>query len=135
VSELVLGPVVRYAGSEDATVWVETDGPATVEVRPEGAPAASAATFTVAGHHYAIVHCADLPPDTATPYTVALDGEAAWPPPDHPFPASVLRTHGGEHGPARIIFGSCRVCAPHEPPHSLTKDEDDRGREVDALRT
>jgi hypothetical protein len=135
VSELVLGPVVRYAGSEDATVWVETDGPTTVEVRPEGAPAASAPTFTVAGHHYAIVHCADLPPDAATPYTVALDGEPVWPPPDHPFPPSVVRTHGGENGPARIIFGSCRVCAPHEPPYSLTKDEDDRGREVDALRT
>jgi hypothetical protein len=27
------------------------------------------------------------------------------------------------------------VSAPHEPPYSLTKDDDDRGREVDALRT
>jgi hypothetical protein len=135
VSDLVLGPVLRYAGREEATVWVETSEPATVEVRPEDAPGASARTFSIGGHHYAIVHCEGLPPDTPTPYTVALDGEPAWPPPDHEFPPSVLRTHAGEPGSAQIIFGSCRVSAPHEPPHSLTKDEDERGREVDALRT
>ena len=28
VAELILGPLLRYAGTEDATVWVETDGPA-----------------------------------------------------------------------------------------------------------
>ena len=33
------------------------------------------------------------------------------------------------------MFGSCRVAAPHEPPYSLRKDEDERGREVDALHT
>jgi hypothetical protein len=66
---------------------------------------------------------------------VALDGDQVWPPAEHDFPPSVLRTHAGEGGRARILFGSCRVCVPHEPPFSLTKDQDDRGREVDALRT
>jgi phosphodiesterase/alkaline phosphatase D-like protein len=33
-----------------------------------------------------------------------------------------------------IAFGSCRVCAPNEPPYTLRKDEDPEGREVDALR-
>jgi hypothetical protein len=135
VSDLALGPLLRYAGRDEATIWVETDGPCTVEVLPEGAPTASARTFTVAGHHYAIVHCRDLPADSATPYRVQLDGEPVWPPPDSDFPPSVLRTHAGEGGAARILFGSCRVCAPHEPPYSLTKDEDPDGREVDALRT
>jgi hypothetical protein len=135
VSDLVLGPVVRYAGRDEATIWVETDGPCTVEVQPEGAPAAAERTFTVGGHHYAIVHCRDLPADAGTPYAVRLDGEPVWPQPDSDFPPSVLRTHGGETGAARIVFGSCRVCAPHQPPHSLTKDEDQSGREVDALRT
>jgi PhoD-like phosphatase len=134
VTELVLGPVVRYAGRDEATVWVETDGPAIVEVHPEGAPAAAERTFAVAGHHYAIVRCRDLPADAATPYTVELDGARVWPR-DDGFPPSVLRTHAGEHGAAHIIFGSCRVCAPHEPPYSLTKDRDERGRETDALRT
>jgi hypothetical protein len=35
--------------------------------------------------------------------------------------------------PAKIVFGSCRVCVPHEPPYALSKDDDPRGREVDAL--
>ena len=34
-----------------------------------------------------------------------------------------------------MVFGSCRVAAPHEPPYSLRKDEDERGREIDALHT
>jgi phosphodiesterase/alkaline phosphatase D-like protein len=32
-----------------------------------------------------------------------------------------------------LAFGSCRVSLPHEPPFTLSKDRDDRGREVDAL--
>jgi hypothetical protein len=133
VSALVLGPLSRYAGRDEATVWVETDGPAEVEVRPDGAPAASARTWEVAGHHYALVHVRDLPADAATPYAVHIDGEQVWPL-DDGFPPSVLRTHG-DGTTARIVFGSCRLCVPHEPPYSLTKDEDGRGREVDALRT
>jgi hypothetical protein len=132
--DLILGPLVRYAGREEATVWVETDGPGDVEVRAEGVEPARAATWTVAGHHYAIVRVRGLGPDTATPYEVHLDGERVWPQPDSPFPPSVLRTHDPER-PARIVWGSCRVCVPHEPPYSLTKDEDERGREIDALRT
>src|SRR3954454_9099338 len=124
VSDLVLGPAVRFCGREDATVWVETSAPATVEVRPEGLAPARAQTFSIAGHHYAIVHVEGLPPDTPTPYTVALDGDPVWPPADYDFPPSVLRTHAGEHGRATILFGSCRLCVPHEPPYSLTKDQD-----------
>ena len=33
------------------------------------------------------------------------------------------------------MFGSCRVALPHEPPYTLSKDDDPRGREHDALRT
>ncbi len=132
--ELLLGPLVRYAGREEATVWIETDGPGEVEVRPHGVSPATARTFSVAGHHYAIVRVRDLPGDTPTPYEVWLDEQRVWPQAGSPFPPSVLRTHAAD-APARIVWGSCRVCAPHEPPYSLTKDEDDRGREVDALRT
>jgi hypothetical protein len=132
--DLVLGPLVRYAGRDEATVWVEVDGPGEVEVRAAGAPAATAPTWTVAGHHYAIVRVRGLAPDTPTPYEVWLAGARVWPEADSPFPPSVLRTHA-PGSPARITWGSCRVCVPHEPPYSLTKDDDERGREVDALRT
>jgi PhoD-like phosphatase len=129
VARLVLGPLVRYAGEHESSVWVETDAPAEVEVVPGG----RARTLTVAGHHYALVHVRGLEPDTATPYEVRLDGETVWPEPGSRFPPSVLRTHARER-PVRIAFGSCRVSAPHQPPFTETKDKDPRGRELDALR-
>ena len=89
-----------------------------------------ARTFTVADHHYALVIVEGLAPGTTTPYEVLLDGEVCWPPPVERFPASVIRTLDG--GPLRILFGSCRAAAPHEPPWSLEFDHDDRARGVDA---
>jgi hypothetical protein len=130
---LILGPMARWASDSEATVWVETDAHCEVEVRPETGEAARATTFEVEGHHYAIVRVGGLPEDTATPYTVTLDGEPVWPEPDSPFPPSALRTHA-KRGRASIVFGSCRTAYPHHPPYSLTPDEDETGRELDALR-
>ncbi len=126
-AQLVLGPLLRYVGAEEATVWVETDAPCTVEVLGHSSP-----TFTVAGHHYAIVCLDGLEPGTCVPYEVRLDGERRWPEDGDEHPPSVIRTLDPER-PLRLAFGSCRVTVPHEPPHALTKDADDRGREVDAL--
>jgi hypothetical protein len=130
---LVLGPMARWASTSEATVWVETDARCEIEVRPATGEPARATTFEVEGHHYAIARVGGLPEDAATPYTVALDGEQVWPEPDSPFPPSTLRTHSAR-GAARIVFGSCRVAYPHEPPWSLTPDESEHGRELDALR-
>jgi len=130
---LVLGPMHRWASTSEATVWVETDAACEVEVHADGAPAAGERTFHVEGHHYAIVRMSGLPEDAATPYTVMLDGQQVWPEPDSPFPPSALRTHGSG-GKARIVFGSCRTAYPHEPPYTLTPDDHECGREVDALR-
>ena len=123
--ELVLGPLLRYTAETQATVWVETDAPAEVEVLGRRAH-----TFQVRGHHYALVAVEDLEPGKAHEYGVALDGERAWPEPG--APPSRIRTRGpGE--PLRIAFGSCRVALPHEPPWTLPPDQDRRGRGVDAL--
>lgn len=130
---IVLGPMVRWAGTDEATVWVETDAPCEVEVVAEGAAPAAERTFGVEGHHYAIVRVRGLPEDAAVPYAVRLDGTPAWPLPDSPFPPSALRTHPA-HGPVRIVFGSCRTASPHEPPWTLRPDDDPCGHEVDALR-
>lgn len=127
MADLLLGPLARYVGETQATIWVETDVPCDVEVLDE-----RARTFTVAGHHYGLICLEGLPPATATPYEVHLDGERRWPAPGGPFPPSLIRTQGGP-GPLRLAFGSCRVCVPHEPPYALSKDADARGREVDAL--
>jgi hypothetical protein len=123
---LVLGPLLRHVSETTATIWVETDAPCTVEVLGYRTP-----TFTIADHHYALVIVEGLAPGTTTPYDVRLDGEVCWPPPVYRFPASVIRTL--DSGPLRILFGSCRAAAPHEPPWTLEYAFDDRARGVDAL--
>jgi hypothetical protein len=128
VARLVLGPLLRHVGAEDATVWVETDVPCEVEVC-----GCSDRTFEIEGHHFALIHVTGLEPEEARPYDVRLDGELVWPL-DDGWPGSCIRTIGDDHG-LRISFGSCRVAHPDEPPWTLTKDEDPRGREHDALRT
>jgi hypothetical protein len=132
MARLVLGPLHRWASTSEATVWVETDAACEVEVRA-GDATASERTFEVEGHHYAIVRVSGLPEEAATPYEVLLDGEVVWPEPDSPFPPSALRTHSA-HGPARIVFGSCRTAYPHHEPFTLHPDKHDWGREIDALR-
>src|SRR3954468_21986466 len=107
MADLLLGPLLRYAGTEDATVWVETDAPCRVEVRIEGADACARHTFAVSGHHYALLHCRGLRPATTSAYEVLLDGERVWPEADTSFPPSVIRTHNGDSGgETRILFGS-----------------------------
>jgi hypothetical protein len=125
---LVLGPLLRYVGDTCAVVWVETDSECDVAVL-----GATAHTFTVADHHYALVRAEELEPGTPYEYTVELDGAHVWPLPDSPFPPSRFRTYPKEK-PLQIAFGSCRVGVPNEHPYTLRKDEDDRGREHDPLR-
>jgi PhoD-like phosphatase len=125
---LVLGPLLRYVGETEAVIWVETDAACEVEVLDT-----RERTFCVCGHHYALVCCGDLEPGTWHEYEVLLDGEHVWPR-DDGFPASAFRTYPKET-PLKLVFGSCRVAAPHEPPYTLKKDLDERGREIDALHT
>ena len=87
---LVLGPLLRYAGTESATFWVETSEPCEVEILGR-----RTRTFTVEGHHYALLLVDDLEPATVTPYEVRLDGELVWPP-DDGRPRAVVRTRNGE---------------------------------------
>ena len=124
---LVLGPLLRYVSDTEATVWVETDAPCRVSLL-----GASAASFEVAGHHYALVVLDDLAPGSTLPYEVQLDGVTCWPPPGDPYPPCVIRTHAHDES-LRLAFGSCRVSVPHIKPYVLSKDDDSRGREVDAL--
>jgi hypothetical protein len=128
VPALIIGPLLRFVSENQATVWVETDGPCEVEVLGHRAP-----TFHVEGHHYALVVVSGLEPATTYEYDVELDGRQVWPEPDSDWPAPCLRTLP-ENGDVTIVFGSCRVCMPQEPPYTLTKDEDkENGREIDAL--
>lgn len=144
--DLVLGPMLRYVSADAATVWVETSMPCRVQVcTPPSQPTGprvlgSAPTFSVHGHHYALVVVEGLAPGSAVPYEVHLDGERRWPLADSSFPPSLIRTAGridgadGVDAPVRVVFGSCRAAAPHEPPYTRRLDDHPLGKGVDALR-
>jgi hypothetical protein len=127
MAELVLGPLLRYVSETEATIWVETDGPCDVSILGAVEP-----TFRVEGHHYALVRVEGLKPATEHLYDVRLDGEVRWPEPGSALPPSSFRTLDGE-GPLDVAFGSCRVAVPQKEPWTRSKDEDERGHEVDAL--
>ncbi|MEE1753285.1 alkaline phosphatase D family protein [Streptomyces sp. SP18CS02] len=112
---LRLGPLLRYVdwdAGDHATVWVETDGPCTAEVRCADGAAGAARTFSIAGHHYALVTVTGLTPGSTTPYEVLLDGHRVWPLADSPHPASTISTPRPGASQVRVTFGSCRWAAP-----------------------
>ena len=128
MAHLVLGPVLRYVGEDEATVWVETDSSCVVEVLDNREE-----TFEVCDHHYALVCVGGLEAGGEYEYSVEIDGEQVWPEPEDRLPAPVIRTLDPS-GPISVVFGSCRVALPHNPPYTLTKDKDEsRGRGFDAL--
>jgi hypothetical protein len=129
MADLILGPVLRYVSDTEAVVWVETDEPSEVEVLDH-----RARTFSVEGHHYALVCIQGLESGRSYEYEVALDGETRWPLPGSGFPPSIIRTVDPE-GRVDVIFGSCRAALPHHPPYTLPKEDDERGRGLDALHT
>ena len=140
--KLVLGPLLRYVGETQATVWVESDAAAEVEVlvsAAAGGPGEArgqARSFSVEGHHYALVLVEGLSPARTYAYRVELDGRPVWPEADPggpAFPPSTIRTPHGDHR-LRIAFGSCRLSVPHEPPWTLPPSADRRhGKGADAL--
>src|SRR5215204_7347394 len=127
-TELILGPLLRYAGESDATVWVETDAACEVEVLRH-----KTRTFEIEGHHYALVQITDLEPGETYEYAVSLDGTKVWPDDEHDFPPSVIRTIAPD-GELNLSYGSCRVSVPHEPPFTLAADANKDGYERDALQ-
>ncbi|GIH98514.1 metallophosphatase [Planobispora takensis] len=115
VPELVVGPMLRYVDDKNASVWVETSEPCEVTVEA-GRSRASGRTFTVHGHHYAIVDVTD-----GGTYEVRLNGEVVWPLPDHP--PSRIRLLGSD-GPRKVMFGSCRTSVPHDVIHTISHGVD-----------
>lgn len=106
VTRLLLGPLLRHVGPTDATIWVETDAPGEVRILDAVEP-----TWTVGGHHYALVEITGLEPGTSTPYEVLLDGDRVWPlANDDERPPSRIRTVD-ERRPVTIAFGSCRYAS------------------------
>src|ERR1044072_5219217 len=127
MANVVLGPMLRYVGETEATVWLETDAACEVEVLGR-----RATSFQVEGHHYAIVAITELEPGSSTEYDGLLDGERRWPLSGDELPPPLIRTLPAA-GPIELVFGSCRVTRPQHPPYTLGCDEHELGSGVDAL--
>ncbi|NEC23426.1 alkaline phosphatase family protein, partial [Streptomyces parvus] len=127
---LRLGPLLRYVDWESgstATVWVEASRPCTVEVRCADGASGASPTFSVAGHHYALVVVEGLTPGSTTAYEVLIGSRRVWPPEDTRLPPSTITTPpaatpagpgkgaaesaGASSDGVRISFGSCRWAA------------------------
>ncbi|MCC0579654.1 alkaline phosphatase D family protein [Streptomyces californicus] len=92
---LRLGPLLRYVDWETgstATVWVEASRPCTVEVRCADGAGGTAPTFSVAGHHYALVVVDGLTPGSTTAYEVLIGSRRVWPPENSRLPPSTITT-------------------------------------------
>ena len=127
VADLLVGPLLRYVGTETATVWVETTKPCEVCVLGH-----RTRTFHVEGHHYALLEVEGLEPGTTTPYELMLDDVVVWPRADEERPPPCIRTRNYERA-VRFVFGSCRVGPPEETPYTLSSREHELGIGVDAL--
>ncbi|WP_306203843.1 alkaline phosphatase D family protein [Actinoplanes sp. RD1] len=123
-AHLLIGPVLRRVVGDRATIWVETTAPATVRVSATEGGAGSARTFSVYGHHYAIVVVEGLPRGTATEYRVHLDDRQVWPLGDSPYPPSLIVTRPADDDerPVSVIFGSCREATPQATGRKLPPD-------------
>jgi hypothetical protein len=128
VTDLLLGPVLRYVDEHVATIWVQTDEPCEVEVlgRRER-------TWRIGEEHFALVAVDGLAAGADHPYEVRLDGEVVWPQAGSAFPPSTIRLLS-DAGPHDLVFGSCRVTVPNEPPYTLRSHEHPAGMGIDALR-
>jgi len=127
VAHILVGPLLRYVGTETATIWLETTRECEVAILGQ-----RTRTFHVEGHHYALVLITNLEPGTTTPYEVELDGVLVWPQPGDERPPPCIRTRHGEPE-VRLVFGSCRIGAPESPPYTSASAEHDLGVGVDAL--
>jgi hypothetical protein len=74
---LVLGPLLRYAGASDATVWVETDASYRVEELVGGSSHHSH-TFEVEGRHYTLGRITGLKSGASHEHAVTLVELRKW---------------------------------------------------------
>ncbi|MET9337451.1 alkaline phosphatase D family protein [Nonomuraea sp. NPDC003804] len=111
MADLLVGPMLRYVDSTHAAIWVETDQPGVVTVCGRW----DTPTFTVHGHHYAIVDLEGFQGE----YTVEVNGEQVWPI-DRPSRIELMPPEG----PSRVMFGSCRTSVPHDAAHTATHGVD-----------
>ena len=119
--------LLRYVGTTTATVWVETDRAAVVEVLGHAGAARSTCSDTTTRSSWSRTSSPARSFPTTFGSTACRYGRRRT---AGPRPRSDLRE--GERQ-ARLVFGSCRVGAPQSPPYTLAPSDDPDGLGVDAL--
>lgn len=113
-SEILVGPMLRYTDRfGTATVFLETARACEVSIATDDGQVTAMPTWSVHGHHYALVVLRGLPRDRAVAYTVALDDVPVWPLRAGSYPPSVIPPFASS-GHVRIAFGSCRELGPYD---------------------
>ena len=114
MSDLVLGPLVRYVDTTRACVWVETAASAEVTV-VAGEHRFTARTFAVHGHHYALLEIDGLGEGTHTPYSVEVDGTNVWPPADTSYPVAAMPRGVNSNPWMKSLYGCPETLATMRP--------------------
>ena len=125
-----MGPLLRYVGRTDATIWVETDEPCRVEVLGR-------VGRHVRGRGSSLCHRLPRGPRSrrrASRTRFTSTGFEAWPPDDYEFPAPRIRLMP-DNGSLQLLFGSCRASAPHRPPFTCQRWWNRKGKGIDMLRS
>ena len=106
MANLLVGPLLRYIGSTQATVWVETDAPCEVDgARRTGSGRSTSRATTTRSS------CSTTSSRRPrTPYEVRLDGRAVWPPDDGRPPSDDphARATSARRGSSSARAGSAR---------------------------
>jgi hypothetical protein len=126
MTDLRLGPVLRFAGETDATVWLEADEACDFEILGH-----RSSTFCVAGHHYGLIVLQGLEPGAEYSYSVRIGGKVVWPKAGER--EGLIRTTDSSTDRLNLAFGTCRKAVPNEPPYTNSEDWDRRGKGVDSL--
>ena len=103
MASLILGPIVRYVGTTEATVWVETDSRCEVEVLGHRAATFSRRRKTLCA---GADNRAESGPAAARRMTFESNGVARRPPPESGFPAepdSDASGRGSGHDRVRVL--------------------------------
>ena len=130
MADLVLGPLLRYVSETEATVWVETER--ALRGRGPRPPRADLRASTATTTRWSGSRGSSRAASTSTRSASTASGAGRAPGAD--LPPSAIRTL--EPGQAarhllRLLPGrASRTSAPY----TLTKDEDEDGHELDALR-
>ena len=121
---------MRYVDDRVATIWLQAD--ARVRGRDPRRRASARGASTGCTSRWS--RSRGLPLGEDHPYEVRLDGRARVAASrDRRFPParSACSTRAGA---VDIVFGSCRITRPHEPPYVLRAGEHEAGQGIDALR-